>query len=213
MIIEDISLFKGSMMCVELTGGQLAQNMKIYLHSEIVSAGCLKRGMEISEQETDSLIYQNDLRRARERALYLLEHRDYSYSELYDKLEENYDENICFEICGRMTQLRLIDDRRYAEKLCRQLFDVKKLGSYRVRAEMRRRGIPDGIISDVMESFEEENDSLERLEELVEKKYERYLTDRKGVNKVKSALARKGYSYEEINEVLGLYDLDFSDYD
>ncbi len=207
MIIADISPYKGTTVCVELTGGGLMQTMKIYVHRDIAAG--LRKGMEISEDEADGLIYKNDLRRARERALYLMESRDHSYSELFDKLEINYSEDICFEVCTRLAELGIINDRRYAEKLCRKLYETKKYGSYRVKQEMRLKGIPAEIIDEVMEEFSEDDDSFERLERLVEQKYERYLVDRKGVNKVKNALARMGYSYGEIKEVLDLYDLDF----
>lgn len=211
MIVTDVSPFKGSMMCVELSGGGLAQEMKIYIHSEIIRKYNVAKGMELSEEEADRLIYENDLRRARERALYLMESRDHSYRELFDKLEKNYSEDICFEVCNRLAEIGVINDRRYAEKLCRQLFDVKKLGRYRVRQEMRLKGLGSEIIEEAMENFSEEDEPFERLEKLVEQKYERYLTDRKGVEKVRNALARKGYSFGEIKEVLDLYDLDFDD--
>lgn len=211
MIVTDVSPFKGSMMCVELSGGDLAQEMKIYIHSEIIRKYNIAKGMELSEEEADRLIYENDLRRARERALYLMESRDHSYRELFDKLEKNYSEDICFEVCNRLAEIGVINDRRYAEKLCRQLFEVKKLGRYRVRQEMRLKGLSSEIIEEAMENFSEEDEPFERLEKLVEQKYERYLTDRKGVEKVKNALARKGYSFGEIKEVLDLYDLDFDD--
>lgn len=211
MIVTDVSPFKGSMMCVELSGGGLAQEMRIYIHSEIIRKYNVTKGMEISEEEADRLIYENDLRRARERALYLMESRDHSYRELFDKLEKNYSEDICFEVCNRLAEIGVINDRRYAEKLCRQLFEVKKLGRYRVKQEMRLRGLGAEIIEEAMENFSEEDEPFERLEKLVEQKYERYLTDRKGVEKVKNALARKGYSFGEIKEVLDLYDLDFDD--
>ena len=193
MKIVDISPFKGSTVCIELSGGGLAQ------------------GMDITEEQADMLIHKNDVRKARERALYLMESRDHSYSELFDKLERNYPEDVCFEVCSKLAELGIINDRRYAEKLCRQLFEIKKLGKYRVRQEMRMKGIPGDIIDETLEEFAEEDDSFARLEELVEKKYERYLVDRKGVEKVKAALARKGYSYGEIREVLDLYDLDFEE--
>lgn len=211
MIVTDVSPFKGSMMCVELSGGGLAQEMKIYIHSEIIRKYNVAKGMELSEEEADRLIYENDLRRARERALYLMESRDHSYRELFDKLEKNYSEDICFEVCNRLAEIGVINDRRYAEKLCRQLFEVKKLGRYRVKQEMRLKGLSSEIIEEAMENFSEEDEPFERLEKLVEQKYERYLTDRKGVEKVKNALARKGYSFGEIKEVLDLYDLDFDD--
>lgn len=211
MIVTDVSTFKGSMMCVELSGGGLAQEMKIYIHSEIIRKYNVAKGMELSEEEADRLIYENDLRRARERALYLMESRDHSYRELFDKLEKNYSEDICFEVCNRLAEIGVINDRRYAEKLCRQLFEVKKLGRYRVKQEMRLKGLGSEIIEEAMENFSEEDEPFERLEKLVEQKYERYLTDRKGVEKVRNALARKGYSFGEIKEVLDLYDLDFDD--
>lgn len=211
MIVTDVSPFKGSMMCVELSGGGLAQEMKIYIHSEIIRKYNVAKGMELSEEEADRLIYENDLRRARERALYLMESRDHSYRELFDKLEKNYSEDICFEVCNRLAEIGVINDRRYAEKLCRQLYEIKKLGRYRVKQEMRLKGLSSEIIEEAMENFSEEDEPFERLEKLVEQKYERYLTDRKGVEKVKNALARKGYSFGEIKEVLDLYDLDFDD--
>lgn len=211
MIVKDITPFKGAMLCIELAGGALAQEMKIYIHRDVIAECGVSRGMEITEEEVDRLIYKNDLRRARERALYLLESSEHSYVMLYDKLEKNYSEDICRQVCDRMAEIGLINDRRFAEKLCRQLFERKKLGKYRVRQEMRMKGLPDELIAQVMEEFAEEDDPFARLEELVEKKYERYLTDRKGVNKVKNALARLGYSYGEINDVLDLYDLDFDD--
>lgn len=211
MTVSDISPFKGSMMCVTLSGGGLLQEMKIYIHSDIIRQSGISKGMEISEEEADRLIYKNDLRRARERALYLMESRDHSYRELFDKLEKNYSEEICFEVCNRLAEMGVINDRRYAEKLCRQLFEVKKLGRYRVKQEMRLRGLTPEIIEEAMDNFSEEDEPELRLEKLVEQKYERYLTDRKGVLKVKNALVRKGYSFGEIKEVLELYDLDFDD--
>ena len=75
--------------------------------------------------------------------------------------------------------------------------------------EMKRTGIAEEFIDEALEPYADDESSLERLEKLVEKKYERYLTDEKGVRKVKSALARAGYSYDEINAVLDMYDLDF----
>ena len=41
-----------------------------------------------------------------------------------------------------------------------------------------------------------------RLKELVEKKYMRYLNDEKGVQKTINALLRLGYSYGEIKDAL-----------
>ena len=221
MVILDITPFKGAMMCVEIGSDERLSNFddvgnykddrvtKIYVHRDILADSGFKKGSAITEDEVDLLIYKNDRRRARERALYLMTARDYSYGGLYEKLAENYSEEICEEVCDELAKRGILSDRRYAEKLCRHLFESKKLGEWAVRREMRRKGLTSEIIDEVIEEFSEDDDSFARLEKLDETKYERYLTDWKGVKKVKDALARRGYSYDEINEVIDLYDLDF----
>lgn len=198
-------------MCVEIGFDDAGNDRvtKIYVHRDILADSGFKKGSAVTEDEAELLIYKNDRRRARERALHLLTARDYSYGGLYEKLSENYPEEICGEVCDELARRGIISDRRYAEKLCRHLFETKKLGEWAVRREMRRKGLTSGVIDEVIEEFSEDDDSFARLEKLVEAKYERYLTDRKGVKKVKDALVRRGYSYDEINDVIDLYDLEF----
>ena len=206
MTVTEISQYKGSTMCVVFD-----DDRRIYVHSKILNEYHLKEGMNVPEAAVEEMTEANDFRRARERALYLLDVRDYSFMEMYEKLTKNYSEEISLRVCKSLAEVRLIDDRRYAETRARELFEVKRAGVYKARQELKRRGIPDSIIEDVLEKYADEEDSLARLEELVERKYERYLTDDKGVKRVRNALLRQGYSYSEINSVLDLYDLDFSD--
>ncbi|MCM1577591.1 MAG: RecX family transcriptional regulator [Ruminococcus sp.] len=216
MFIKDITPFKGAMMCVEIEFDEAgnydgvgnyddSRVEKIYIHRDIIADSGLKRGSPITGDEADRLIYKNDRRRARERALYLVTGHDYSYCGLYEKLENNYPEEICEEVCNELAKRGIIDDGRYARKLCRHLFEGKKLGEWAVRREMRQKGLTDEIIEEAMDEFMEEDDCFARLERLVETKYERYLTDEKGFRKVRDALARKGYSYDDIKEVLEQY--------
>lgn len=193
-------------MCVIFDDGE-----RIYIHEKILSEYHLKEGINVPQEAAEEIVAANDYRRARERALYLLDARDYSFVELYQKLEKNYDEDICIKVCKNMAELRLINDRRYAESLARQLFEVKRVGMFKAKQELKRRGLSDKIIEEAVEPYADEEESFSRLEELVERKYERYLTDEKGVKKVKNALLRQGYRYSEINAVLDLYDLDFEE--
>lgn len=186
---------------------------RIYIHSKILTEYHLKEGTDVPAAAVEEIAEANDCRRARERALYLLDVRDYSFMEMYEKLTNNYSEEISLRICKDLAESRLIDDRRYAEARARELFEVKRVEVYKARQELKRRGIPESIIEEVLEEYSDEEDSFARLEGLVEKKYERYLTDGKGVKKVKNALLRQGYSYSEINAVLDLYDLDFNERD
>ena len=193
-------------MCVIFDDGE-----RIYIHEKILAEYNLKEGINVPEEAVEEIVAANDYRRARERALYLLDVRDYSFVELYRKLEKNYDEDICIKVCKNMAELRLINDRRYAEMRARELFEVKRVGMFKAKQELKRRGLSDNIIEEAVAPYVDEEECFSRLEELVERKYERYLTDEKGVKKVKNALLRQGYRYAEINAVLDLYDLDFEE--
>lgn len=206
MRITDISAYKGSTMCVVFDADE-----RIYIHEKILAEYNLKEGMNVPAEAVEEIVSANDYRRAKERALYLLDVRDYGFVELYQKLEKNYSEDVCLKVCRELAGLRLIDDRRYAESLARQLFEVKRVGMFKAKQELKRRGLSESIIEEAVEPYAGEDESFSRLEELVERKYERYLTDEKGVKKVKNALLRQGYGYAEINAVLDLYDLDFSE--
>lgn len=46
---------------------------------------------------------------------------------------------------------------------------------------------------------------------IVGRKYAKYLTDAKGVQKVRSALIRQGYGYDDITSVLETYTADLPD--
>ncbi len=71
---------------------------------------------------------------------------------------------------------------------------------------MRKRGISNELITEALYLYE---DSVpERIAELIDKKYARYLTDEKGVQKVKAALVRQGYSFSEVHKALSEYETD-----
>lgn len=202
--IVSIEKFKGKTYCIEFEDGDT-----IYLHSLIIAQYSLKEGIEIPQSAIEQIIFDNDFRRAKERALYLLEYRDHSYKELFDKLMRNYSEEVCFAVMDKMVDLRLIDDRKYAKMYARKLFEVKKMGKFKARFEMKKKGISEELIDEMVEIYED--GTIERLKEFVDKKYARYLDDDKGIKKVTSALLRAGYTYSEIKEVLNMY-LDEEEY-
>ncbi|MBQ8622934.1 MAG: regulatory protein RecX [Oscillospiraceae bacterium] len=193
--IEKVSQFKGKTLQIDFDGRE-----PIFIHADIVFDYHISAGVVMSENAIEEVIRANDARRAKERALYLLDERDYSYVELFKKLEKNYDEDICFEVLNRLVELGCINDRRYSKKLAEHLCVTKKYGYYRAREEMRARGLPNELIDEALAEFED--DTHERLMLLIEKKYARYLCDEKGVNKVKSALVRLGYSYSQVNSAI-----------
>lgn len=199
--VEKVSQYKGQTLQIDFDTRE-----PIFINSSVVYDLGIRAGKTMTDEDIEHAKERNDYRRARERALYLLDERDYGYAEMFKKLEQNYSEEICYEVVNNLSELGLIDDRRYARK-CAEYFLVTKMrGKYRAREEMRRRGIPNELIDEALGEFED--GSYERLRELVAKKYARRLAEENGKNKVKAALARHGFSFDDINEVLR----EFEDY-
>ena len=131
-----------------------------------------------------------------------------SYS--FQKLIRKYDEHSVDSAVEKLIGLGLINDRRYAELLTRELFERKKYGKNRVRSELFRRGIASDIINEVIEAYEEENDSdnVEKIVDIIRKKYYNKLIDEKSRQKVVAALVRLGYSFSDIRQAMREFSCD-----
>ncbi len=197
--ITNVSKYKGMTMMIEFEDREAE-----FLNQEIVRRYNLKAGLSLPLSAWEDIRAEEEYRKARERALYLLDHRDYSYVDLFHKLEKNYSEDTCYRVMDKMVELGTINDNRYAEGLARHYVEVKGFGSRRAFQEMRGKGLTAEVIKRALAVYDEDEDTTwyDRLYELVERKYLRYLDDEKGVNKVKNALVRYGYSYDLIKDVL-----------
>ena len=165
------------------------------LDAEIIVSFHLKTGTELTEEQQQEILLAADRRRARERALYLLDYRDHSRWELVEKLCRTVDRDIALETADRLEEMGLLDDEAYARKLARYYILTKKYGARRAVLELRKKGIPSGLAVQAVGETEPEED---QLTELVLRKYARYLEadeDRKGRDKVIRALMRLGHGY------------------
>lgn len=198
MRITELSPYKGTTWQITTESGG-----KIFIGQKTVEKMNLKKGMELPDSAIESIKEEDLERKSRERAMYLLSGRDYGFVELYRKLEKTYPKEMCLRTCKLMAEKGLVNDREYAFRLGKQLFGIKKESAVAVRYKLTQKGIPKDIISEVIDTYCEDDEAVkERIKALVEKKYRRYLTDEAGIRKVKNALARLGYGYSDINSVL-----------
>lgn len=195
MKITELSPYKGTTWQMTTESGE-----KIYLGQRTVEKMNLKKGMELPDSAIDSIKEEDLERKSRERAMYLLSGRDYGFVELYRKLEKNYPKEMCLRTCKLMAEKGLVNDREYAFRLGKQLFEIKKESAVAVRYKLTQKGIPKDIISEVIEYYCEDDEAVQnRIKELVEKKYKRNLADEAGLRKVRNALARLGFSLSLIH--------------
>ncbi len=157
-------------------------------------------GMKISDEQLNELITASDIRRANERALYLLEHRSYSKKELIEKIQRTTSKEAAQAAVDRMEELDLINDKDYAKRYMAKLFHHKGYAASRVQYELRQKGIDKEMIAELME--EEQPEPVDKILEVIQKKYLRYLQDEKGYRRAVNGLQRLGYRYEDIKQAL-----------
>lgn len=134
----------------------------------------------------------------KQRALEMLDRRDYSRAELIKKLTEKGESpEAAEEAVSYLASLGFVDDARYASLVVRQ-YAGKGYGARRVRMELMRRGLSREVIDDALGEMPEQDDTLDRL--LAQKL--RGSFDRADVKKATDALVRKGYGYDEISSAL-----------
>ena len=159
-----------------------------------------KPGMEITDEELHALLEASEERRAREKALYLLEYRSHSKKELADKISRTTSREAAEAAVEKMEELGLMNDESYARQLASSLLERKGYGVRRARQELLQKGIDRELVEEIL--LETAPDPEEKLREIVERKYQRQLQDEKGYRRTVAALQRLGYGWEDIKSVL-----------
>lgn len=114
------------------------------------------------------------------------------------------------KVIDELKSIGLINDRKYAEDILRQLRD-RKDGIHRIRQKMHQRMIPAPIIENVLQTWQNQGvkqdysviirDAKRKYERLCEKypsKKDRYTVN----TKLYAFLAQKGYTPDEIKEII-----------
>ena len=185
------SKHKKGRILVQLDSGELLR-----IGEREVVAFSLYVGKELTAQERAAL--ENAARGSglKDRALSMLTTRPMSRKELTDRLVERSDatEEEAGAVADELERLGLLNDRAYA---------AKGYGPYRLREELRRRGVP-GAYWD--EALEELDDPAEAIDAFLRQKLHGRITDRRELKRVSDALARRGFHWSDISAALRRYD-------
>jgi len=102
------------------------------------------------------------------------------------------------QILSKLSNLGLLNDRSFAESWVQSRRLLKPVSRRRLQAELRAKRVPDDITQAVL--AEDETDERDTLRELVERK--RRQTKYQDQTKLMQYLARQGFSYDDIKNVL-----------
>lgn len=183
---------------------------RIYLDGEsafILYKGEMKK-LGIREGETVSsdileTIYTEILyRRARLRAMHLLEDMDRTEAGLREKLRQGeYPEEISEKVIAYVRSFGYLNDARYAENFILSRKDSKSRRE--IEAILRKKGVSGADIEQAFSSCYTEEGELEAVRRILRKKrFDPDTADRVQLQKIYGYLARKGFRYEIIRQVI-----------
>lgn len=147
---------------------------------------------------------------AKERALALLDRRDYSRAELLKKLtEKGVEEAEAVAVVDRLAELGFVDDTRYAPLVVRK-YAARGYGPQRVKMELQKRGIPRELWDTALQEIPQQDDTVDRL---LRTKLHGETPDRAELKRAADFLLRRGYSWDEIKAAVARYNAEIEEYD
>lgn len=173
------------------------------IDKDICCEAALRVGGFVDCERIKELKYNSDYSRAKSRALWYLDRSDYTEKALYTKLlRAGFPKKACAAVLARFIELGLVDDERYAHRYAERCME-SNISSREALHKMIEKGVPYDLAKKVLKDTE--TDEKESIKALIEKKYAYKLGVPDGNKKVFAALARKGFSYSDIRQVLAEY--------
>lgn len=151
--------------------------------------------------ETVSVIFEEILpKRARERALYLIERAPKTERQVRDKLKADlYPEAIIDYVISFLKKYGFVDDMSYALNYIQVKTGSKSI--MRMKQDLMLKGVSKDIISKALD--ESDTDEEKSLIRLIEKKISKYdLNDIKEKKRFYLLLMRNGYSFDSIERAI-----------
>lgn len=164
----------------------------------------LYEGRELSEEDYARLYETCILRPAKEKALSMLERRDYTWRELYERLTlQGFPKEAVHKALDYVQSYHYIDDERYARNYL--LYHSTGKSRKMVAQTLAAKGIDPQIVETCLEEWEDSD--LENIRRLYTGKFsgETDLTPEKR-RKILNYFLRKGYQYGDVLSVIKEFD-------
>jgi regulatory protein len=178
------------------------------LDAELCEMKHLAVGTVLSDEELASLIEESHIKRAKSRAMWYISQSDHSKKGLIKKLSAAFPDYAANAAAERLEELGLVNDQAFAERRLQRILEEKKVSLRMAKQLLLAEGLDREIVDLVSESLEYNQDGA--LCELIERKYKDKLNSKKDVDKMMSALLRKGYSYSDIKDALNVLEIEFN---
>ena len=168
----------------------------------------LTKGKELDQWTIEEMNFEDEVRKAFNKALNYLGFRMRSEGEVRQKLKDKeFGEAVIDEAVKKLYSHNFLDDRAFSEALMQTQMKTGKKGPRAIQQDMQKKGIDKQMQKDVLDSYSEE-EQLEIAKGLAEKiaAKEKMKTPSQIQQKISDTLMRKGYNYSLIK--LAIADLD-----
>jgi len=172
------------------------------LPAEAIIEFKLKKDMELDPETAQRLRCYDELQRAKSSAYRYLSYRQRTVREMIDYLtRKGFEQQSISNVIELLKESGFLNDESFAKAYVDDKTRLNDLGAYRLKAELRKKGIGEELIKETLSDLEPD---IEHLVELIQRKYSSSLTGDKNSTMLDAAafLQRKGYGYEVIKKVL-----------
>ncbi|NQT26024.1 regulatory protein RecX [candidate division KSB1 bacterium] len=163
-------------------------------------------GDEIEESLAQILMLEDEVFRAKNKARFLLSYRMRSIQELKDKLsQKKFSESAIEQVVYDFGNVSLLDDRQFALAYVQTRLIQKPISKNLMSKELRQKGITDKDSQNAIEDRYGGQSDFSIALDLAEKRIRRYKGEEsiKVKKKLSDFLARRGFRWDVISEVLG----------
>ncbi len=173
------------------------------LYSGELRSCSLAEGTELTQTQYEQIRCDIIGKRAKKRAMHLLEKMDRTEQQLRKKLlESEYPEDLAEEAIAYVKRFHYVDDARYADSYVRLKGAAKSRG--KLLAELQNKGIDRELACRVLSEYEDERDEQQMILELMRKRnYDPQTASLQEQRRMYGYLMRRGFQSADICRAMG----------
>lgn len=176
------------------------------VHQDLVLKHQLVTGQTLRPDEHQALMEEDEVMRAKGKALDYLAHKARTENEVRRKLRtKECTSAVIDRVIAYLRERGYLDDENYAHEYVRRRFSHKGYGPVRLRAELKKRGIDRHLAETAVDALFEEHDPFPVAQAHAEKKWPRIAREadpRKRRDKLYRHLKRRGFTNDVIQRVI-----------
>ena len=163
-------------------------------------------GATLSDAEISRFDRMDQYFRGKDKVLRLLSKRARTRHQIATALESiSIEPTIREGILSELEETGLIDDARFTRDYVKLKTEIRRLGPYRLRYDLKRLGVRKTIVDEVLDETFDTEVQMEMARDIAGRRAGGTRIDEKAARRLSGYLQRKGFDFEVVNRVV--YDL------